>query len=303
MTLIQMSVIVLAVLITMGILIYSLRSRARQAEHIIRELSRGNLKSRFPVTIMDEVGQVMFSFNKMADEIEHLIESLRKSEGTRKDLLRQLAHDLRTPIASLRNMIETVRDQSGALSEQKRIELLDLSVREIDYFNGLVNDLLFLGSVQEPLYKSDVSRFDLIDLIKSEIAPIGNRYPKITVDFESSEPSIEVQGDSALMKRLVRNALENAYSFAQAKIQIQVHQADKGITFKIKDDGPGFSPESLKDFGQRKFSRMMPVHGEKRISIGLGSVIMRSIVEAFRGELKAQNVESGAQIEVFLPHL
>lgn len=241
----------------------------------------------------------------MADEIEHLIDSLRKSESVRRDLLRELAHDLRTPIASLKSLIETAR--SSAVAPGKRDELLATADREIDYFAGLVDDLLFLGRVSEPRYKSTLIEFDLTDLIDSEAEAVGARYSKVNFDLSSTPEQIFFESDIGLVRRLVRNALENAFSFACTRVSVALEQNESGISILIQDDGKGFSEESLKNFGQRKFSRAVEHSNGRRISIGLGSVIMKSIVEAFRGKLVPCNLSNdvgetvGAELSIFLP--
>lgn len=291
---VQMVAILVAVFLTLGAVLYSLRRRAQEAEHVMRDLTSGNLKARIPVGKMDEIGQVSASFNKMADEIEHLIEHLRKTEHARRDLLRELAHDLRTPVASLKSLIETVNERSDQLSPEKRRELLDLAMREADYFEGLVDDLLFLGRVQEPKYKVVDRTFDLREMIRLEIEAIAHRHPSIAIDYEAGH-EVEFDGDPGLLKRLVRNAIENAVSFAKSRVVVRllVHTAVSGtrsdVEIVVSDDGPGFDANSLASFGQRKYSRAISTGSSKRISIGLGSVIMKSIVDAYRGDLAVSN--------------
>lgn len=315
-TAIQMASIVAAVLVTLGLVFYYLRNRGAQADVVMRELARGNLKARIPITKMDEVGQFMSAFNKMADEIEHLIEHLRKTENSRRDLLRELAHDLRTPVASLKSLIETVTERSDQLPKEKLRELLELAMNEAQYFEGLVDDLLFLGRVGEPKYKTSLENFDLADLIRLELEAISARYPKIGVEFkiaggDSETGTFNYDGDPNLMKRLIRNTLENAASFAKSAVVIELNRptvGDSAIQLNVRDDGPGFDAASLASFGQRKYSRAMTnVGGSRRISIGLGSVIMKSITDVHRGDLVASNAFSptgdilGAEVSIRLP--
>ncbi|RYZ63935.1 MAG: HAMP domain-containing histidine kinase, partial [Proteobacteria bacterium] len=292
----------------LAVVLFSLRARARQADAVMKELSAGNLKARLQITKMDEVGQTMFSFNKMADEIEHLIEHLRKTENARKDLLRELAHDLRTPVASLKSLIETVSMRADQLPKEKLRDLLELAMKEAEYFEGLVDDLLFLGRVGEPKYKTKVENFDLADLVSLEVDSASTRYPEIEVTLQSSADVLEYDGDPSLIKRLVRNSIENAASFARAKVMFYLEVEKDVIVMRVSDDGPGFDATSLASFGQRKYSRAMTeVGGTKRISIGLGSVIMKSITDAHRGDLIAANRLSpsgdvlGAEVTMRLP--
>lgn len=298
-----------AVLLTVFIMISTLRGKARVVEQIIQELARGNLKARFPVSHMDEVGQMMFSFNKMADEIEHLIEHLRKVESVRRDLIRELAHDLRTPIASMKTLIETAASPSQQINDEKRRELLGLAQREVDYFAGLVEDLLFLGRVSEPRYKTNISRLNLSELIKVELESAVLVESDLRFRFESSPVDVHFEGDADLLRRLFRNVIQNAVSFAKSEVAVSIVENAKEVRIRIRDDGKGFSQVALATFGQKKFSRTITETEGGRISIGLGSVIMKSIVDSYRGRLKAENhvrsdgAVAGAAVEISLPRI
>jgi len=303
---IQLLSILFAVLLTLGAVLYTIRQRALEAEQVMRELTVGNLKARIPITRIDEIGTVMLAFNKMADEIEHLIEHLRKTEHARRDLLRELAHDLRTPVASLKSLIETVNERADQLPKEKRRELLDLAMREADYFEGLVDDLLFLGRVQEPKYKTNPETFDLREMIRLEIEASSHRHPHVALEMDAPQP-VEYDGDPSLIKRLMRNAIENAVSFAKSKVTVRLRDGSE-VEIVVSDDGPGFDVVSLASFGQRKYSRAIVNGPVKRISIGLGSVIMKSIADAYRGDLKASNRidevsrdVQGADVSIRLP--
>ena len=255
---------------------------------------------------MDEVGHFMEAFNKMADEIERLVEDLRKMETVRRDLLRELAHDLRTPIASMKTLIETARDQDGVLKTEQRHEVLDLAAKEADYFEGLVDDLLFLGKVSEPRYRTQKTKVDISSLIEEELEPVRHRYANVKFNMDA-QPEVYVEGDPSLLRRLVRNGIENAASFANAEAKITLRREGKNVIVSLLDDGPGFSQNALQTFGQRKFSRALPERKNRRISIGLGSVIMKSVAEAHRGQVIATNRKksddsvAGADVSIVLP--
>lgn len=296
-----------AVLITVLGLVWSLRAKAKLAEDVISDMRKGNLKARFPISHSDEVGQIMISFNKMADEIEYLVESLRKTESSRRDLLRELAHDLRTPIASMRTLLETIFENQDRLSPEKMKEILKTALQEINYFSNLVDDLLFLGRVEEPGYRVSHESCDLAELIRDEVSAVSGRSANVDCKFEIPD-SVPFKGDAQLLKRLLRNGLENAISYARSEVKVSLEQQDHKLVMSIDDDGAGFSENALKSFGHKKFSREFFNEGAKgkRISIGLGSVIMKSIVDVHRGEITAENrrnegLVTGARIKVIFP--
>src|SRR5262249_2643324 len=129
-------------------------------------------KARFPIGgRLDELGQAMNRFNKMADEIERLVERLRSTEKSRIALLQDLTHDLRTPIASLKNLLATIekKRQSRQDNDAEIIsEMLSLSQREVDYLEKLVEDLLFLAQVSEPRYRVEQDLVSLLEIVDLE---------------------------------------------------------------------------------------------------------------------------------------
>ena len=163
----------------MFILFRSLRESVVLADSVLADLQGGNLKARFPVRSKDEIGRVMSRFNRMADEIERLVEQIRGVEKSRMALLQELAHDLRTPVASLKNLLETL--DAYQLSEAKKsgekdpvgVELVTLAIKEVEYFERLVEDLLVLAQVSEPRYRSGKDQVLFNELLEDEADGVG----------------------------------------------------------------------------------------------------------------------------------
>lgn len=312
--------VILVVTILMGagaalVLIYrSFDGMVGLADHVISELQKGNLKARFPVTRKDEIGQAMMRFNTMADEIERLVERVRDVERSRMSLLQDLAHDLRTPVASLRTLLETVTVQKDKLSSETQDEILRLAQSEVLYFQHLVEDLLFLARVGEPRYQVGKDVVDLGALVQEEAHNANSRSESsatgvsVTAEVQPQfeDQSLKVSGEAHLLRRMLRNAIENAKSFAGSKVVVRAVASGEGrISVLIDDDGPGFKPEMIESFGERRFSRRIeegPHQG--RISIGLGSVIIKTVAKAHGGDVRASNESSfgtGARVEIRLP--
>jgi two-component system sensor histidine kinase RegB len=98
-----------------------------------------------------------------------------------------------------------------------------------------------------------------------------------------------------MLSRLVRNALENAFSYARSMVQIRIERDGRKLHLFIRDDGPGFSPDALASFGSKRATRYQDGHSGGRLSVGLGSVIMQVIAQAHGGCVKVANrEESGA---------
>lgn len=294
--------LILSILLGIGFALFlmfrTLHSKIDLADSVIAELQSGNLKARFPIQKMDEIGQAMSRFNKMADEIERLVEQLRAVEKSRMTLLQELAHDLRTPVASLKNLLATVSKKNETLIPELRAELIALSQKEVDYFERLVEDLLVLAQVSEPQYHPDRANVNLVELLDSEVEAVAAQFDTLNLQFNKSsrDGEIKIPGDLHLLRRLFRNALENACSFARSSVTISLNESQNAsqVEIHIEDDGPGFSEEALRSFGERRISRVIQKSENGRLSIGLGSVIMKTVAQTHRGSIVASNRSSSS---------
>ena len=311
----QLLSVLIGVAFALLLLFRSMTDKMRLADGVISELQSGNLKARFPVGRMDELGQAMTRFNRMADEIERLVEQLRNVEKSRVSLLQDLTHDLRTPVASLKNLLATLGKKSPTVNEQIQTELIELAAREVDYFERLVEDLLVLAQISEPRYQADRRVVSILEVIQEEAGSVsghsqvaGAPQKTIEVDDSISPEACEISGDAHLLRRLFRNALENAYSFAHSEVKVSFDISHpKELRIRIQDDGPGMSAEALKGFGERRVSRSLAREKGNRLSVGLGSVIMKTVAEIHRGGVVARNREDathrvlGADVQITLP--
>lgn len=293
--------------VTILIIYLTLRKMINEADSVMSEIKKGNLQARFKVTRQDEFGEAMQRFNLMAGEIESLVQKIKDVEKSRTKLLQELAHDLRTPIASLKNLNEILENNFERLDEKTRSEMLQLSAKEIDYFSRLVEDLLVLSQVHDPRYDQEQNKLDLKGLVIQEVdrleSDLVSQKNAIEIKTELPDESFEILGDRYMLQRMIRNALENARNYSKKAIHIRLSQSQepKKIVLEISDDGKGFSTETLMNFGERRVSRQLQMHNGK-LSLGLGSVIMKRICEAHGGQLKAINLidenglVSGAQL-------
>lgn len=292
--------VVLAALVSVFILFRSMKGKARLADEIFNQIKSGNLKARFPIARLDEVGSFMHKFNEMADEIEHLVERLRDTELRRTRLLQELAHDLRTPVASLKTFVETLQLRADTLKPEHRTDLISFSLKEIDYLERLVEDLLFLAQVTEPRYLTNMTELNLVDIADEELnrvaAKARNAGKKIEAKRVYPEGDVLIRGDAHLLRRFFRNACENAFSFAKSEVSISIVNDGANVEVRIEDDGPGLSPEALRAYGEKRFSRVLSDSANGRISVGLGSVIMKAVVVTHHGTLSIQNGQSGARV-------
>ena len=284
--------IAVSILVGLGLSIIFLtiyvRKKSAQAEQVIAKLKSGDLKARFKIGQTDESAELMLKFNDMADQIEMLVENLRATEKARMVLLQELAHDLRTPVASLKNLQEMLLDKGHLMDEEKRKHVQTLAIKEVQYFERLVEDLLFLSGVNDPRYSGNFKSVNMNDLIQEEVELFESQ--KLQIEFQKNVKGT-LSGDEHLLRRLIKNALSNASRFARSKITVKLQNEHDELVLHVLDDGPGMNPEDLGSFGQKKYSRHL--RENDKISIGLGSVIMKKIMSLHDGDLVVKNREEG----------
>lgn len=282
-----------------------LRRKSTEARQVLSRLEQGDLKARFEIKRFDEFGALLIDFNRMADQIEKLVTRVHATESTRKNLLQELGHDLRTPLTSLTTSLDTLKTHFSAMSETDRVELFEMMTAEVKYFTELLESLLVIASIDEPSYRHNSEVIDLSQYLQQEIkSRQGNT--SLTWGFSGSR-GIKVHGDRQLLQRLFKNAFENAARVAQSRVDVSITAEQGQILVRIEDDGPGLSDEALESFAKRRDQRVRrKTDSMLRFSLGLGSVIMKTIAEAHGGQIQIRNkmeqgTIQGAQLSVILP--
>jgi signal transduction histidine kinase len=306
------SALAFSALIAMLLIFVYLRIKSRQAREVLLRLERGDLKARFAIKHFDQIGNLMLDFNRMADEIERLVGRLAETEQARKTIFQELSHDLRTPLTSLRASIDTLALHWKEMPEDHRAEVLTVSQLETRYFMELMESLLFIAQMDEPRYKTTTEQVSLLDLVQEELhirqtqeTGDGSRISWELIQDSNSKASIA--GDPHLLRRLVRNALENASRFAKTRVTVELKQEGAQLCLRIRDDGPGMTPDEIAMFGKARSRRVVYPGNQRHVSLGLGSVIMSKIVALHQGTLIIESAggsgstATGTTVEIRLP--
>ena len=287
-------IIFLAIGISSLILLKKLRSHSRQVGTIMGRMEQGELGARLKIEQLDEFGVLMQQFNFMADKVEKLFHELKESQMARLRFLQDVSHDLRTPLGSLLNLFELLRENADRILPAERQTLLSTGRREVKFTQHLVDDLLFLARYDDSACVVAENSLDLFALVQEEVDA-----KRVLTSVEISlacAGAVKVVADAQLLQRLIRNALENSISFAQNSVKVLVEQQHGAVLLQFEDDGPGFSAESLKSFGLKRPTRILQQENGQRISLGLGSVIMVTIAKIYYGKVKPDNRIHDGQI-------
>jgi signal transduction histidine kinase len=286
----------LAVFLALSLCFFYLRRKSLEARQVLGKLGAGDLKARFEIKRFDESGNLILDFNRMADEIERLVMRLRETEISRSNLLQELGHDLRTPLTSLSTAFETMRDHDTRLSSEEKSEIFSMIGTDIRYFKDLLDKLTLVATIDGPQYKSTAEKVNLFSLLENEIQSrqiaSGAKINWNIIQQDLSDAFI--LGDSHLITRLFRNAFDNASRHAVNSITIKMNDLRDKIEILVLDDGPGLSEESLQSFGKRRERRQRKDAND--FSLGLGSVIMKTIAQVHGGQVEMMNQLSQGKV-------
>lgn len=285
----------LAVFMALSICFYYLRRKSTEARQVLGKLESGDLKSRFEIKRFDQFGNLILDFNRMADQIERLVKRLNDTETSRSHLLQELGHDLRTPLTSLGTSFEALKFYNDQMTPEDRNEVFSMIDADIRYFRDLLEKLTIIATIDESHYKMSSEKIDLAEMLEAELKnrQIGSG-PELTWSFRASEnKKHDILGDFHLISRLFKNAFDNAARYAQGKIQVELFSKGETLEVLVTDDGPGLSPEALTTFGKRRERRQVMERDPRNFSLGLGSVIIRTIAEVHDGKVMIANSQKG----------
>ena len=257
-------------------------------------LGRGDLSQRVPVQGADELGQLAGAFNAMAD-------SLTRSEGLRRRLVGDVAHDLRTPLTNIRGYLEALED--GILAPGPAV-LASLQ-EEALLLNRLVDDLQELALAEAGQLRLEPRPVDLATLVEQTALAIRLQAERKGLELRLALPPglPPAQADPERLAQILRNLLANAFAHTPAGGRVVVSAAAAGpeLALRVRDSGEGIAPEHLPYVFER-FYRADPARARATGGSGLGLAIVKQLVQQQGGRVAAESAPgAGSVFPVTLP--
>jgi signal transduction histidine kinase len=288
-----------ATLVAVGVsLLVSSRivGRVRQMLTASRRIAQGHYAERVPETGSDELAALAAEFNTMAGELE-------ATERRRVALIGDVAHELRTPLATIEGYTEGVLDGVVAPSETTWALIHD----EVGRLKRLVNDLQELSRAeakQLALHPRPIAPAELIERARSRLAPqYAEKGVALIAEAPAELPLVEVDADRVL--QVLVNLLGNALRATPAGGEVSVRaRADAdAVTIKVTDNGVGIAAEHLPHLFER-FYRVDKARSRALGGHGIGLTICKALVEAHGGQIWAASdgPNTGATFTFTLPH-
>ncbi|WP_414839259.1 sensor histidine kinase [Carnobacterium sp. TMP28] len=261
----------------------------------VAELRNHQWKTQIPLNdLTGEMKPLGESFNQLAD-------SLVKEEKLRKQFTADFAHELRTPLATLRSQIEAFQDGIWEPNEMR----LDQFHAELMRLVRLVNELEKLIAAENPqikLTKTKLETGKIVSFIEEQFNPLFSE-KGVVLEIQSKKEFPWFLGDQDKIIQILINVVNNALQYTPpgSKVFIRVEEKDNQIIFIVKDEGVGIKEEDLPLLFQR-FYRGDKSRDRKTGGVGIGLSIVKAFVEAHRGEIKIRSqLTVGTTITLYFP--
>ena len=238
------------------------------------------------VKTADEIDRLTLTFRNMADRIHQQMQTLNASDQMRRELVANVSHDLKTPLATLQGYIETLLMDDSRQTPKQRREYLEIAIKHCLRLNTLVNDLLALAQVESAGYQIRPEPFNPAELAGDILQKFRLRADEQKVTFQPLFHDIDrvALADIALVERALENLIENALGHTPEKGTVTVEIfAGEDIEISVSDSGPGIPERELGRIFDR-FYRSCDRTGDTHV--GLGLAITRKIVELHGEKLK-----------------
>lgn len=269
-----------------------------------RSFQQGNLDARVEGVKSGEMSLLANTYNEMAATIQTNIEELKGVDSLRKELIANISHDLRTPIASIRGFIETLMIKGDELDEKDKKRYMEIVLKNSERLKKLVDDLFELSKLeakQKVINPEAIQMAELIQDIADKYRILAQK-KGISINTVYSKDLPLVYADIALIDRALQNIIDNAIEHCKTGdvITLELSREESEVKISIADTGSGISPEELPHIFERYRKGKFLTDSEK--GSGLGLAIVKKIMDLHDTRMSVNSVlQEGTRFFFKLP--
>ena len=252
-----------------------------------QRLAEGELSTRLEVTSRDEIADLAAVLNTMAEELDHAFRRQQDQEQARKDLIESLSHDLRTPLSSMRAMVEAITDD--VVSDRATLQSYFRNLnQEVEHISALIDDLFEISRLDTGTLELELGQISVGEILANALDGMEAQahIKALNLRSELDGEIGPVVVDDHKIQRVLYNLIQNAirHTPADGTIVVRAHDLGSMVQIDVTDTGQGLSQEEL----NKVFDRLY--RGEKSRSreyggSGLGLAIAKGIIEAHGGNI------------------
>ncbi len=252
----------------------------------------------------DELDRLTSNFIEMATRIQAQVDELRDTDALRRELVANVSHDLRTPLASLQGYLETLQVKEAELQESERRTYLATALRHAEQLSVLIQELFELARLDSRETRPHPEPFSLTELVQDVIQKFGLEAERkgVRLRAEFTNRALFAEADIGMIERVLDNLIENAlrHTSGGGSVVVVLGTDDDGVSVKVIDDGAGIPAVDL----PYVFERFYRIDSEQRSGTGsgLGLAIASRIVELHGAKLSVHSrLDRGTQFDFHLP--
>lgn len=236
-----------------------------------KELSNGNYNIKF------DVESDILEIKELGNTLDYAKNEMKKTDETRREILSNVSHDLKTPLTMIKAYAEMERDLD--ISKEKHDNNMNIIIEEVDRLNILVNDILNLSKLESNMDTLNIEKLNLTDLINA----ILNRFKifSYTKNYEfifNYNKPLYIEADKQKLEQVIYNLIGNAinYTGKDQKVYINIIENKKNIRVEIKDTGKGIKKEDINKVWD-KYYKSDKKYKRNTIGTGIGLSIVKNI--------------------------
>jgi hypothetical protein len=244
-----------------------------------------------------------FAFKRLVDRIQIQMKNLKQADASRRELIANVSHDLRTPMATLQGYIETLFLKNKSLTEKDRQHHIEIAIQHCERLSKLVAELFELATLDSHESKVQYELFNIKELAYDVVQKfdLAAQERQITIQIDHNQNLPFVNADIAMIERVIENLLDNAVRHTPegGSIQLKFSLQNGDIAVRISDTGCGISGEDLPHIFDRFYQKDRAQEG-KADHAGLGLAIAKRILELHNKSIAVESTAGSGTTFTFL---
>ncbi len=263
------------------------------------------LPTRFDGRKGDEIDRLGTTFSQMSDRIIQQVKLLKHNDASRRELIANVSHDLRTPLASMQGYLETLLLKNDSLSDKEKLEYLETAFENSQRLQKLITELFELAQLENNDTTLHFESFSMSELAQdvSQKFKLNAKNKNIILKTKIPQVPAFVSADIGLIQRVLENLLDNAIKYTPpgGEVEIILQVGEKSIATAIKDSGQGISEQEAQHIFERFYR--IEKHRDQDGS-GLGLAIVKRIIQLHNSVISVSaEKNNGTEFSFDLPHV
>jgi len=250
----------------------------------------------------DEISQLRQAFTRMANKIREQFEGLQETDRLRRELVSNVSHDLRTPLASMHGYVETLLLKNATLSAEERLRYLEITRKHTLRLGRLIGDLFELSKLDSATIQPSLEWFSLAELLQdvTQEFELEAQKKSVLIGVEAPSGPAKVHADIGLIQRVLENLLRNAlkYTPAGGSITVALDPRPGRVAVSVADTGCGIAQHELGQIFERFYRSEQEDEGASG-SAGLGLAIVKRILDLHGSRITVESTPNQGTRFVF----